>query len=60
MGGFAVSFYWSGRFRIPHLNQGCAGGNSLLVIEEDRTGFSLGGRRHDGAGGLELGKDRAV
>ena len=60
MGGFAVSFYWSGILRIDHFNKGCADGNSLLAVEEDHTGFSLGGECHDGADGLAFGEDRAV
>ena len=60
MGGFAVSFDWSGSLRMSHFNQGCADGNSLLAVEEDCIGYSLGGRCHDGADGLSLGKDWAV
>ena len=60
MGGFTVSFYWSGRLRMDHFNQGYADGNSLLAVEEDCTGFSLGGGCHDGAYGLEFGEDQAV
>ena len=45
---------------MAHFNQGCTDGNSLLVVEEDRTGFSLCGGYHDGADGLTLGEDWAV
>ena len=45
---------------MAHFIQGCAYGNSLLAVEDNRTGFSLGGRCHDGADGLALGEDRAV
>ena len=60
MRGFAVSFYFSGRLMMTHLNQGRADGNSLLDVEEYRTGFSIGGGCHDGADGLALGGDWAV
>ena len=33
LGGFTVSFDWSGRLRMDHFNQCCAYGNSLLAIE---------------------------
>ena len=45
---------------MAHFNQGRADGNSLLAIEEDRTGFGLGGGRHDGADGRALCEDWAV
>ena len=60
VGGCVVSFDWSGRLRMAHFNQGGVYGNSLLAVEEDRTGFSLGGGCHDGADGLSLGEDWAV
>ena len=60
MGGFAVIFDCRGRLRMSHFNQGCADGNSLLAVEEDCTGFSLGGRCHDSVDGLALGEDQDV
>ena len=60
MGFFAVGFYWSGRLRMAHFNQGCADGNSMLAVEEYCNGFSLISGSHDGADGLVLGEDRAV
>ena len=60
MGGFAVSFDWSGRLRMAHFNQGHVYRNSLLAVEEDCTSFRLGGRCHDSADGMELGEDWTV
>ena len=34
VGRCAVGFYWSGRLRVDHFDEGCADGNSLLVVEE--------------------------
>ena len=45
---------------MDHFNQGCADGNNLLAVEEYCTSFSLGGRCHDSADGIELGEDWAV
>ena len=45
---------------MAHSNQGHAVGISLMVIKEYITGFSLGGRFHDSADGLTLGKDQVV
>ena len=58
--GCVFSLYRSGRLRMAHLNQVRADGNSLLSVEEDRTGLGLGSICHDGADGLALGEDRAV
>ena len=55
-----VSLDWSGWLQMDHCNQVGADGNSLLAIEEDRTGLSLGGGCHDGADGLSLGEYQAV
>ena len=60
MGGCVVTIDCSGGLRMTHFNQGCVDGNGLLAIEEDRTGFSLGGGCHNGAYGLALGEDRSV
>ena len=60
VGGYVVSLDRSGRLQVAHFNQGRADGNSLLAVEEERTGFSLGGGCHDGADGLSLGGDWAV
>ena len=60
MGGFVVGFYWSGRFSMAHFNKGCVDGNSLLDVEEYRTGFNLGSGCHDGADCLALGEDWSV
>ena len=57
VGGFSLSFYWSGRFRMAYFSQGRAYGNRLLSIEEDHTGFSLGSGCHDGEDGLALVED---
>ena len=43
---------------MAHFNKGRADGNSLLVVEEDCNGLSLGGGCHDGADGLALGHVR--
>ena len=45
---------------MTHFNQSCVDGNGLLAIEEDCTGFSLGGGCHNGAYGMALGEDRSV
>ena len=60
MGGFSVTFDWSGRLRMAHFNQGCAYGNILLAVEEDSTGFSFGGGCHDGVYGLALGENQSI
>ena len=60
MGVCVVSLDWSGWLQMAHFNQVCADGNSLLAIEEDCTGLSLGGGCHDGAEGLSLGEYQAV
>ena len=60
VGGFVVIFDWGGRLWMAHFNQGCAYGNILLAVEEDCTGFSLGGVCHDSADSMALGEDWAV
>ena len=58
MGGCIISLDWSRWLQMAHFNPGRADGNSLLEVEEYRTGISLGGGCHNNADGLALGEDR--
>ena len=56
VGGCAVGLDWVRRLRVANFNEGRADGNILLVVEEDRSSFCLGGGSHDGADGLTFGE----
>ena len=56
VGGCAVGLDRGGRLRVAHLGEGSAYGDSLLDVEENRTGFCFCGRSHDGADDLAFGE----
>ena len=56
VGGRAVGFDWGGRLRVAHFDEGCADGNILLAVEENRSSFGLCGGSHDVADGLTFGE----
>ena len=60
VGGRAVGLDWGGRLRVAHFDEGCADGNSLLDVEENRSSFSFRIGSHDGADGLEFGEYRTI
>ena len=60
VGGRAVGLDWGGRLRVAHFDEGCADGNSLLVVEENRSSFGFCGRSHDGVDGLTFGEYRNI
>ena len=45
---------------MAHFDEGRADGNSLLVVEENRSSFGLRGGSHDGADGLAFGEYRSI
>ena len=45
---------------MEHFDEGCADGNSLLVVEENRSSLGVCGGRHDGADGLRFGEYRYI
>ena len=55
VGGRAVGLDRGGRLRVSHFGEGCADGNGLLDVEENRSGFCFRGGSHDGADGLAFG-----
>ena len=60
VGGRAVGLDWGGRLRVAHFDEGCADGNSLLAVEENRSSFGFLGGSHDGADGLIFGDYRSI
>ena len=60
VGGRAVGFDQGGRLRVAHFDEGCADGNSLLAVEENRSSFGFHGGSHDGAEGLKFGEYRSI
>ena len=56
VGGRAVGLDWGGQLRVAHRCEGSAGGDGLLSIEENHTGFCFHGGSHDGADVLTLGE----
>ena len=55
IGGRDVGLDWGGRLWVANSNEFCAYGNSLLVVEENRSSLCLCGGIHDGADGLTFG-----
>ena len=60
LGGCVVGLDRGGRLRVAHLDEGCADGNSLLAVEENRSSFGFHSRSHDCADGLTFGKYRTI
>ena len=56
IGGCAVGFDQGGRLQVDHFDEGCADGNSLMSVEENRSSFGFRGVSHDGADGLKFCK----
>ena len=56
VGGRTVGLDQGGRLRLYHLSEGCADGNGLLAVEENRSSFCFCCGRHDGADGLTFGE----
>ena len=56
VGGCAVGIDRGGWLRVAHLGEGCADGNGLLAVEENRSGFSFHRGSHDSADGLTFGE----
>ena len=55
VGGCAVGLDRGGRLQVSHFDEGCAYGNSLLAVEENRSSFGFRGGSHDGADSLTFG-----
>ena len=60
VGGRDVGLGRGGRLQVTHFDEGCANGNSLLAVEENRSSFSFRGGSHDGAYGLEFGEYHTI
>ena len=60
VGGRAVSFDRSGRLWVTHFDEGCADGNNLLSIRENRSSFAFCRGKHDSADGLKFGEYRSI
>ena len=58
--GRAFGLDWGGRLQVDHFDEGCADGNSLLAVEENRSSFGFRGGRHDGVDGLTFGEYRTI
>ena len=58
LGGRAVGLDQGWRLRVDHFDEGCADGNILLAVEENRSSFGFHGGSHDGADGLTFGEYR--
>ena len=56
VGGSAVGVDQVGQLRVEYLGEGCADGNNLLSVEENRTGFCFLRGSHDGVDGLAFGE----
>ena len=53
-GGRTVDLDWGGWLRVAHIGKGCADGNGVLAVEENRTGFCFFGGSHDDADDLKF------
>ena len=60
VGGCAVGLDRGGRLQVAHFDEGCADGNSLLAVEENRSSFGFRGGSHDRANGLIYGEYRTI
>ena len=56
VGGCAVGLDRGGQLRMSHIGEGCADGDSLMVVEKNCTGFCFRGGSHDNADGLTFGE----
>ena len=53
---FSVGLDRGGRLQVSHLGEGCADGNGLLAVEENRSSFCFRDGIHDGVDGLTFGE----
>ena len=60
VGGCAVGLDRGGRLQVSHFDEGCAYGNSLLAVEENRSIFGFRCASHDGADGLTFGEYQTI